>query len=67
MICDGCRVRDPFEHKCAGDGCPCELCTVICEVCDYEVPEGEARDWESRVTDEGIFVFCPRCSAGRAA
>lgn len=26
MICDGCNVREPWEHRCHGKPCPCEEC-----------------------------------------
>lgn len=26
MPCDGCNVREPFEHRCWGASCPCEEC-----------------------------------------
>jgi hypothetical protein len=25
-LCDGCNVREPFEHRCHGAPCPCEEC-----------------------------------------
>lgn len=25
-ICDACKVREPFEHRCLGDGCECSFC-----------------------------------------
>lgn len=25
-ICDGCDVRDPWEHRCHGEPCACEDC-----------------------------------------
>jgi len=25
-LCDGCDVREPWEHRCFGPGCPCEEC-----------------------------------------
>lgn len=24
--CDGCNVRQPWEHRCHGEPCPCEEC-----------------------------------------
>ncbi|OFV82566.1 MAG: hypothetical protein A2W26_02390 [Acidobacteria bacterium RBG_16_64_8] len=26
MICDGCNVRSPWEHRCCGGGCECRNC-----------------------------------------
>lgn len=25
-ICDGCNVREPWEHRCHGEPCQCEEC-----------------------------------------
>ena len=24
QLCDGCNVREPFEHRCHGEGCNCD-------------------------------------------
>jgi hypothetical protein len=32
-LCDGCSVREPFEHRCAGAPCPCEGCREADRLC----------------------------------
>lgn len=29
-LCDECKfTRDPFEHRCLGNGCTCERCEAV--------------------------------------
>lgn len=32
MVCDGCRVNRPHEHRCHRSGCECEDCRAGDEV-----------------------------------
>lgn len=34
MLCDGCNVREPWEHKCFGPQCSCEECKEERELFD---------------------------------
>ncbi len=41
-ICDGCNVREPWEHKCHGGDCECS-CNKMSEKCPYEKCEHISR------------------------
>lgn len=50
-LCDGCNVREPFEHRCHGDdggrSCECPECVVA---------------FESRDDGAGVVAYwCPDC------
>lgn len=34
VICDGCKVKEPFEHRCFNYGCNCKPCRLNRE---YEI------------------------------
>lgn len=54
MICDGCNVRPPWEHRCSGAGCECPDCREVeryaalpkvCPMCCFEaIKAGMARE-----------------------
>ncbi len=64
FICDGCRVRPPFEHRCHAGCCECELCNVECGQCGEVELERNASGWyfgSPHPSDGIIPVLCPDC------
>jgi hypothetical protein len=39
-LCDGCDVREPFEHRCHGEGCDCDQLT--CQIQQGRISPEEA-------------------------
>lgn len=48
-VCPGCDVREPWEHRCFGEGCHCEECK---------------QHSPYRVSEHPIGCLCESCSAG---
>ncbi len=67
-VCGGCAVNPPFEHRCWGTPCECDLCTIACDRCGKTallapVPPG----WyfgPLHPSDGLGEVLCPDCDAG---
>ncbi len=55
FLCAGCNVREPFEHRCHGANCSCDMCEAPCTCVECEeerfasLPDMEA-SWALRDT-----------------
>lgn len=67
FVCDGCSIREPWEHRCTSGNCKCAPCE---EGRRTLTPEREA-EYRARLTKKDraltVFVFVPaeveRCFA----
>jgi hypothetical protein len=69
FVCDGCRVRAPWEHKCHGTPCKCSDCVIECSGCGAEAQEWATSDWSwsSPRPDGGLpDVYCLACQQKEA-
>jgi hypothetical protein len=43
-LCDGCNVREPYEHRCHGVPCPCEECREADRLFGHPAPTPDLRE-----------------------
>lgn len=48
FLCDGCRVREPWEHRCHGGHCPCGECREERALFEYATFMQAIREAEER-------------------